>query len=442
MSDSGAAKTGRRAGYFLILPVLIGLLAQAAAAAEISGNYSALIEDRETRNGTRESLLLNYLSFDAVRVGMPALSLHGFAKQAYDWRRSDSATGIYYLYANHRSFEGRSDLKLGRFPLESHRFLTLDGAQLTILTQRPWGYSLYAGQPRYLEVDEERLERQFRDTGAYLAGGKIFLQGYEGVRANASYSREGGGGEIHREIVGLAGGKDFFPLLAGRERTLALDGSLDYSPEQAAPDRMSARLFLIWSEKLRGVLQADRYHVRDNYPAGREMIISLLSSGREDRAQYTLTYDFSPEIALYQAAVLTEMEMPDGAWRQGTIIKGGVSGNYREARGIDFDAGLYHFASHQAEATGVALSMRYTSRALWDLLLGLELVRIDAPFRRDNEARTISAEIGYTPAPNWKLAGYLEQSDNPEFKSDFRTGLRLEYLFGFSLGRTKPKVGP
>lgn len=442
MNDFWSLKNGGRAGYLLLLLTLGGLPVQPAAAAEISGKYSALIEDRETRSGERESVLLNYLSFEAVRVGLPALSLHGFAKQAHEWRQNDSATSIYYLYANHRSFEGRSDLKLGRFPLESHRFLTMDGAQLTILPERPWGYSLYAGQPRYLEIYEERLERQFRDTGDYLAGGKIFLQGYEGVRANASYSREGGGGEIHREIVALAGGKDFFPTLAGRERVLALDGSLDYSPDQAALDRMSARLFLIWSEKVRGVLQADRYDVRDNYPGGREMIISLLSSGREDRAQYTVTYDFSPEIALYQATVFTEMEMPDGAWRPGTIIKGGVSGNYRDHWGIDFDAGLYHFESHQAEATGMALSMRYTPQSPWDLLLGLELVRIDAPFRQEKSARSISAEIGYTPAPNWKLAGYLERSDNPEFKSDFRTGLRLDYLFGFTLGRVKQEVGP
>ncbi|MFU8819693.1 MAG: hypothetical protein ACNA74_08240 [Desulfurivibrio sp.] len=416
--------------------------------AEVVGLYTAAYEDRQLRDGHRESILVNYLSFDAERLAVANLSLHGFGKYAHEWRDGDSATSLYYLYGNHRTFEGRSELQFGRFPLESHRFLTLDGLHLTMRPDSPWGYALYAGQPRYMEIHEERLERQFRDSGDYLFGARTFLRGVEGLRANASYSREGGGGDLYREIIGIGGGKDFFiPRRQIRgddddEMVLALDGSLDYNPDRAVLDQLTARLFLLYSSRLRAVLQADRFDVRDDYPPDRELIISLFSTGREDRAKYTVTYDLRPEISLYQGAVYTELELPDGSWRQGWIIKGGVGGNFRETRGLGFDAGLYYFDSHLAEATGLALSVDYQPTVVWNLRLGLEAVKLNAPFRERDHARTYSAELTYRPGVAWQLAGYLEQSDNPEYRSDFRSGLRLDYHFGFALNRAPQKVGP
>lgn len=426
----------------LLLPLWPGN--QPAIGAEISGRYTMGYEDRQARNGDRESVMVNYLSFDADRLPMANLSLHGMGKYAREWRQGDSATSIYYLYGHHRTFEGRRELQFGRFPLESHRFLTLDGLHYTRRPDRPYGYSLYAGQPRYMEIHDERFERQFRDSGDYLAGGKVFLRGVPDLRANVSYSREGGGGEVYREIIGLGGGKDYFlpRRQEGREEIiLALDGSVDYNPDKSVLDRLSARLFVIYSEKLRAVLQADRFDVRDDYPADRELIISLFSSGREERAKYTVTYDLKPQIAIYQSSVFTQLEMPDGAWRQGRIIKGGVSGDFKEAWGVVFDAGLYHFNSHLAEATGLALTLDYQPDPLWNLQLGLEAVNITKPFREKKSAKTISAELGYQPGVNWRLAGYLEHSDNPEFRNDFRTGLRLDYHFGLALGKAMQKVG-
>jgi hypothetical protein len=170
------------------------------------------------------------------------------------------------------------------------------------------------------------------------------------------------------------------------------------------------------------------------------LIISLFSTGREDRAQYTITYDLRPEISLYQGTVFTEMEMPDGAWRQGRIIKGGISGNYRERWGVGFDAGLYHFDSHNSDATGLALNLNYWPAEAWFTQLGLEVVKIDAPFRERERASSVIAEVGYQPGNTWRLAGYLERSDNPEFKNDFRTGIKLDYLFGFAFGRARQQT--
>lgn len=424
-------------GLFLVLALLAP---PAAFGAEITGKYSAALEGRETRDGIKESVLVNYLSFDVDRLPLANLSLHGLGKYAHEWRENDSATSIYYLYGQHRTFEGRRDLLVGRFPLESHRFLTLDGLHLTMRPDRPWGYSLYAGQPRYMEIHNDRFERQFRDTGDYLAGGKVFLRGVEGLRANASYSREGDGSTVYRELIGIGGGKDFFFPRADEEMVLALDGSLDYNPAESALDKLSARLFLLYSAKLRVVVQADRFDVREDYPAGRELIISLFSTGREDRAQYTITYDLRPEISLYQGTVFTEMEMPDGTWRQGRIIKGGISGNYRERWGVGFDAGLYHFDSHSSDATGLALNLNYWPAEAWFTQLGLEVVKIDAPFRERERASSVIAEVGYQPGNTWRLAGYLERSDNPEFKNDFRTGIKLDYLFGFAFGRARQQT--
>ncbi|ADH86782.1 hypothetical protein [Desulfurivibrio alkaliphilus] len=432
-------------GVFSLILLLVFLAGKTVTGAEVSGRYTMGYEDREVRDGSRESVMVNYLSFEAKRLPVTNLSVHGFSKYAYEWQRGDSATGIYYLYGNHRTFEGRNDLLFGRFPLESHRFLTLDGVHFTQRPNRPFGYSLYLGQPRYMEIHDDRFERQFRDSGDYLAGGKIFLRGVEGVRANASYSREGGGGDVYREIIGVGGGKDYYFTRRQEERDeviVAVDGSLDYNPDQSAVDRLSARLFVIYPPRLRVVLQADRYDVRDNYPADRELIITLFSTGREDRAKYTVTYDWRPEIAFYQSSVFTELEMPDGAWRRGRIVKGGVIGDYRESRGVLFDAGLYHFNSHLSEANGLALSVDYQYDQVWNLLVGLELVRLSKPLRDEKNARSVNVELGYKPGDRWKLAGYLERSDNPEYRNDFRVGLRFDYLFGFALGRAAQRVGP
>ncbi len=421
----------------LLLPVF--LAGKTVTGTEVTGRYTMGFEDRELRDGTQESVMVNYLSFDADRLPMANLSVHGFGKYAREWEEGVSATSIYSLYGNYRTFEGRTDLRFGRFSQESHRFLTLDGLHLTRRPDMPLGYSLYIGQPRYMEIHNQRFERQFRDSGDYLAGGKVFLRGVEGVRANMSYSREGGGGDVYREIIGLGGGRDFFiphHRQDEEDMILAADGSLDYNPDQSVIDRLSARLFMIYSPRLQAVVQVDRYDVRDDYPTDRELIISLFSTGREDRAKYTITYNLRPELALYQSSVFTELEMPDGARRQGRIIKGGVMGDFQEQWGVDFDAGLYHFDSHLAEANGGAMSVNYHPVQAWNLLLGYEYVDISKPLRDDDSAQTVSVEVGYRPGIKWKVAGYLEHSDNPEYRSDFRTGLRLDYRFGFALGKT------
>jgi hypothetical protein len=402
--------------------------------AELDGKFTSLFESRQNRDGTREAVLDNYLRLDLDKLFVTPLSLHAYGKYGTELNNGPDSTDIYHLYAQYRTFQGETDLKLGRFPLESHRFLTLDGAYLTMRPEGRIGAAIYAGQPRYLEFYPEQIQNRFRDTGDYLAGGKLFLQGVEGARANVYYSREGKDGTVYREIVGAGGGKDFRFNLLSSEVKMSADGSLDYNTDQAAIDKLTARLFFAFDKKLRLLMQADRYDIRDDYPADRQLIISLLSTGREDRIFYTLTYDLSTNFSVYQGSVFTGLRMPDGVWQNGTIVRGGVTVNFIKPAGLDLDAGVYRFESFLAKASGVSATLKWRPLRLWTTQAGVEAVLYDAPFRSNKTAKTVSAEVGYSPVSRLKLAFFAEQSDNPEFKSDFRTGLRLDYNFGFATG--------
>lgn len=427
-------RNGMRNKALTIVALALFALPFPLHAADIGGAFSSLFESRKDRDGARETVLDNYLRFDVDKLPIAPLSFHAYGKYGYEANGGFSSTDVYQLYAQYRTFQGSTDVKVGRFPLESNRFLTLDGAYLTLRPESRVGVSVYAGQPRYLELYSDNLSKTFRTTGDYLYGGKVFLQGVEGVRANVSYSREGKDGVVFREIAGVGGGKDFKFSLLGSAVKLAADASADYNNAQSALDKLTARLFFTFDKKFRLIVQADRYDVRDEYPAGRELIISLLSTGREDRLFYTATYELSPKFAIYQGSVFTGLRMPDGSRQTGTIVRGGVTGNFIKPAGLDFDAGLYHFESFMSKASGASLNLKWRPINRWSTEAGCEIVSVNAPFVTEKIAKTFTAQIAYSPVSRLKLALFTERSDNPEFRSDFRTGLRLDYNFSFNTG--------
>ena len=419
-----------------VVAVLL-MLAQAGPllGAEVSGRFSSLFQSRENRDGGRESVLDNYLSLDGDRLLHPAVSMHAYGKYGHDFDAGFSDTSLYYGYLEYRTHEGRADIKLGRFPLSTHRFLTVDGVNVSLKPDGPVGVAVFGGASKYLDLDPDRFKRLFSTSEGTIYGGRLFLQGIEDTRAYAGYSWEGSGDTVYQELFSGGVGRDFRAELLGKELKISADGNADYNVDRADLEKMSARLFTSYDKKLRVLLEADLYDVKNEFPEGRELVLSILSDGREERTFYTVFYDLNPIVAIYQSSVFTRLKMPDGGWQTGTILKGGVSGNFIEQMGLDLDLGIYRFESFIADATGISTKIRWRPHNKWILEGGLEAVSIDTPSRHDQTATTITGEVGYRPKPTLKAALFVEQSDNPEFRSDFRTGMRLDYDFSFSTGR-------
>jgi len=429
-------KTYRTYKTYAFVLVVILLLAHSSAlfGAEVSGTYSAAFQSRDNRDGSRELVLDNYLMFEAEKIGRPEISLHAYGKYGRELKSDFSDGAIYYGYLQYRTFEGAADIKLGRFPMETHRFLTVDGLSLSLRPAGHFGFTAFGGIPKYLEIDPDRFNRQFTETGGLIFGGRVFLQGTENTRAYAGYSREGKGADVFRELLSAGGGRDFNRTLLGKELLMSLDASADYNAAASGMDKAAVRFFSSFDKKLRLLVEADRYDVVNEYPDGRELVLSMLSDGREDRLFYTLSYNVTRRTALYQSSVFTRLRMPDGEWHGGTILKGGVNCDYIKELGLDLDASVYRFESFIARASGVSARIKWRPFRLWYAEGGVETVSFDTPFRLDKTAKTVMGEVGYQPKPGLKAVAFAERSDNPEFRSDFRTGVRLDYNFSFLAG--------
>lgn len=399
---------------------------------EIAGKYTAIYQSREDRDGEKASVFDNYLRLDINKLFHPDISVHAYGKYGHEFNNEFSDGDVYYLYLQYRAFEGGTDLRLGRFPLEAHRFLTVDGLNATFRAAGIIGVSAFAGQPRYLEIDPDRFHREFRDTGDFIFGSKVFLQGIEGLRAHISYSRENGG-DVYRELLGAGAGKDFKLKVFDTDMRISSDVLADYNTDKSTLHKLTGRLYFSFDKKVRIILAADRYNVKEDFPEGRELIMSLLSTGREDRLSYTIFYDITRNWAVYQASTFTHLEMPDGEWHEGTIIKGGINGNFLKEAGLDFGVGVYNFDSFVAKASGVTAEIKWHLSGKWTFEGGVEAVFFNTPFRDSKTATTVTGEVKYSPNRRMNVAVFAEQSDNPEYTSDFRTGMRVDYNFSFGL---------
>jgi len=416
---------------FAIAVVIVLVFPSIIYGTDVTGKYTAIYQGREDRDGEKESIFDNYLRLDINNLFNPDISVHAYGKYGHGFNNDFSDGDVYYLYLQYRTFEGRTDLRLGRFPIETHRFLTVDGINATLRPEGIIGVSAFAGQPRYLEIDPDRFHREFRDTGDYIFGGKVFLQGMKGLRANVSYSREGNGENVYRDLLGAGAGKDFNLKVFDTDVRISSDVLADYNTDKSNMDKLTGRVNVFFDKKVRVILGADRYNVKEDYPEGRELIMSLLSTGREDRLSYTIFYDITENLAVYQASTFTRLEMPDGEWHRGTIIKGGINGNFLKEAGLDFGVGVYRFDSFVAKASGVTTEIKWHLSGKWTFEGGVEAVSFNTPFRDSKTATTVTGEVKYSPNRRMNVAVFAEQSDNPEYTSDFRAGIRVEYNFSF-----------
>jgi len=420
-----------------VFVILLFILAPACPlfGAEVSGTYSALFQNRENAAGNKESVLDNYLMLDATNIGRPDISAHVYGKYGRDLNDDFSDSSIYYGYLQYKTFQGATDIKLGRFPMETHRFLTVDGLSAYFRPAGLVGFTAFGGVPKYLDIDPDRFNRQFSETGGLIFGGRVFLQGIENTRAYAGYSREWKGSDAYRELLSAGGGRDISGNVLGNELKVSLDASADYNEASSGMEKATARLFATYARKLTLIVEADRYDVKNEYPEGRELVLSMLSDGREDRVFYTLSYNITKRVSVYQSSVFTYLRMPDGEWQRGTILKGGFGADYVRELGLDVDVSVYRFESFIANASGISARIKGRPFRSWIVESGVEAVHFDTPFRNDKFARTVTGEIGYQPKPKYKVALFVERSDNPEYRSDFRTGVKFDYNFSFSGGK-------
>ncbi|MDR2884146.1 MAG: hypothetical protein LBV09_03465 [Deferribacteraceae bacterium] len=312
--------------YGISLCLLVMSLAIPSYAIDFGGFITSGVESVE--NDDESSMALNnYLNLNVNQIGVPDLSFYGYGRYNVNLKDDQSFGDLYLGYLEYRTFQGATDIMLGRFDLVTNRFMTLDGISATQVLPFHVGLSAFVGVPRY--KDAEELDDEFRMTGALAYGGKIFLSGVNALQLNVNfYNEEGDNGTedetiVYKRTVGAGGAyfKNFGTTVD--PVALTVEALADQDIENDVLARMSARIAFQY-HRFQVAISGDSFDVEDQYPMDRELIIRMISSGEETRYGATANIDLFRWLNLYAGYTMTSVEMRSGYDSDGSIIRAGA----------------------------------------------------------------------------------------------------------------------
>jgi hypothetical protein len=294
------------------------------------------------------------------------------------------------------------------------------------------GAALFAGSPKYLDIDDRHINETFRDTGDRLYGGKLFLNGVKHTNLFVSYSKEEKDEEAVQELVG--GGFDQFFSLGKAE--FSVGGKMTYDTEQDDIYKGVLKLYVKYGNL---TLMADgkRYNVQDGTYYENELVISNFSSGQEDRLSYSMQYALTQNIIPYLSTVLTRIEVADGEIVDGEIYKLGVDLEYFETIGVTANIEGYFYNTEVSEANGASLALEWNiTRALRIIfeseLLFLENSTTEEIDEADETDETVSSVYLSAEYDIWKdltVSIFCENNEETRYLPENRYGFKAAYRF-------------
>ncbi len=415
----------------LFCMILTMAMATAVYGLPIHGELFTAYELSNDEDEDTQTLWENYLRIDNAALIGPYLDLSLFGKYAQD--DGESYTDIYSANLHFSSFQNAIELNAGRFAYVENRFLTLDGAALTVRTNYYFGAAVFAGIPRYFDVDDRHINETFRDTGDRLYGGKLFLNGVKNTNAYVSYSKEESDEYTVQELVG-AGIDQFFIL--GRAEFNA-GAKMAYDTEQEDIYKGILRLHMTYG-RLTVLADGTRYNVQEGTDYANELVISNFSAGREDRISYAVKYAITENIIPYQSTILTNIEVVGAETLDGEIYKLGVDIDYFKKIGVTSNVEGYYYNSEVSSATGVSMALKWSITRVLRMTFEGEFLSlayaaiddtIDDTDETDETVYSVYMSAEYDILKDLTVIIYGENNQETRYLPENRYGIKAAYRF-------------
>jgi hypothetical protein len=408
---------------FRLIFIIVLLSFGSALAYNVDGRLSTAYEISKDKGDDYAGLWENYLSIDNAEIISPYLGLNFYGRFAVDEEESESYSDIYSAYLEFSSFQKAVEAKLGRFSYIGNRFLTLDGAEVTVRTDKYLGFTMFAGEPAYFDADGRHINESFRHTGDKLYGGKVFLNGVKNTTGFLSYSKETEDSDVLQEFVGAGLGGKF----SAGEAVFNLDGRLEYDTQENAIYKSAVR-FYTYYKKLMALVSLSSYNVEDGSSYENELVISNFSTGEEDRYAYTIQYKVNEHYKPYQSTVFTRLEMPSGLVAEGEIYKLGLEVDYFKTRGITSNIEAYLYESGISNAKGGSFVFDWNVFKELKLSFESEMLRLENS-KSEQNIYSIYLEAEYMLMKDVSISAYAENNKETRYLPENRYGIKAAYSF-------------
>lgn len=387
----------------------------------VGGELSTSYEVSEDEGQDPEGLWENYLRLDNTEIIAPYLEMNLYGR--YAQAEDEEETDIYSAYLHFKRFQNALEVKLGRFTYAGNRFLTLDGAELTIRTDYYIGAAAFAGSPEYFDTDNRHISETFRDTGERLYGGKLFLNGVKNTTGHVSISKEEKDEATVQECVGAGLGRSF----SLGKAYFNLGGKMQYDTQQDNIYKGALKLYMTY-KNLTVMADDIRYNIKDGSAYENELVISNFSSGQEDRISYTVQYAFTKSIIAYQSSVHTHLEVVDGKMVEGNIYKLGIDLDYYRTLGLTGNIEGYRYTGELSDANGAsfALDLNLTRR----LCVNFESEVLKLENSKTNDTiYSVYLSVGYDILKRFTVGIFGENSKETRYLPENRYGATAAYKF-------------
>jgi hypothetical protein len=409
----------------LLVIILSAALFSPVFAAKYDGYYSAGYEQYE-RFGETYSFITNSIKFGAEKLWTDGLSLYVQGDYITALKNERSHGELFLGYLNYKSFQGATDISLGRFAHITNRFLSLDGVSVSQITPWYFGVSGFIGAPNYLDGTD--YVDAFRHTGDLSYGGKIFLNGVKRIKFNLNYYRETGKDEtdsfaVYKETAGF--GAAVFSGEGGNFRSF--DAALDQDIYHGNLARASAR-FSIVHGGFKGAVFGDYFDVRDDYPFDRELIIRFISSGEESRGGFTADYKIASRVDVYAGFTYTNVVLRSGDDAVGQIYRAGSEISLVKEAGLSANLEVYDYESEIMRAFGFAAGFQWQFSEDFVLSGTIEKAYLRESIH-DNDASSGEIRLLTYLTEDFSLLLYAQIGSDNRFVDKTRWGGELKYAF-------------
>ena len=409
---------------FRLTFIILFLFSSTAFAFNIGGEFSSSYELSRDKGKQTEGLWENYLRIDNAKLYDPYVGFNFYGRYAQD-DDNDSYTDIYSAYMDFSSFQKAVELKVGRFSYVGNRFLTLDGAELTVRTDYYLGVTAFAGSPEYFDADDRHVNETFRDTGDRLYGAKVFLNGVKDTTGFVSYSKEENDDTTLQQMLGLGLGRRF---VFSDKSYFTADGKMQYDTEENNIYKGVLRMSYVYNNKLTIITDFSTYDVKDGSSYEQELVISNFSTGKEDKYAYTVQYAVTEHISPYQSTVRTRLQMPSDEVVDGEIYKLGVDVDYYKAAGIRSNVEGYYYNSDISNAKGGSFALDLSLSKALRLSFESEMLRLENTTTTDT-IYSVYADAEYDFMKYFTLSVYGENNQKTRYLPENRYGVKLAYRF-------------
>jgi hypothetical protein len=411
--------------------ILVLSVVPVASATDLSGRSRTYLQTRQLIDDTQLTGLYEYLDLrtDTKDGEMFSFSAGGWYRYYLQSSGFDSKdTGdLQYAYLTLKKKTANASLNLGRVVVtEGVVYSQLDGASAQTDLRGGFTVAAFGGVP--LETDQDTR------SGDSVYGGRI-AHSIPGIYTiGASYLKEKNDSKDYRKEEGL----DIWLRPVGK---LELAGASAYNAETKNWMQHQYYLMLGPLAMVRVNLEASKTWYKEYFATA---TVSAFSSPFLDPNEVVTALGGSAVIAASGPfTIVADYKTYDYEVMNGTASYYGGSVAYA---GKNMGAGL---GLHRMDGPTAALQYDEqrgyltTKISKADMTLDAMHVVYDQAINNQTDAWNVSAALGYTFTPKLRVVADAEYATNPDFNSDVRGMLSLEYRFDFPLeARPKPGTSP